>query len=84
MSYENDGLTCGMYCSNQHHRFQNFIDSAYLLAERTQTKMELLVVEWNPPGDRRRVLDSFVSISLCIWDTRWLTSFCRDSADHNT
>ncbi|CDH59531.1 hypothetical protein RO3G_09976 [Lichtheimia corymbifera JMRC:FSU:9682] len=47
------------YAGNQHHRFQNFIDSAYLLAERTQTKMELLVVEWNPPDDRRRVLDSF-------------------------
>lgn len=46
---------------NQHHRLQNFIDSAYLLAEHTQTKMELLMIEWNPPKDRRRIIDTFVS-----------------------
>ncbi|KAI9308153.1 hypothetical protein BJ944DRAFT_260791 [Cunninghamella echinulata] len=47
------------YAGNQHLRFQNFIDSAYLLAEKTQEKIELLIVEWNPPQDRRRVVDSF-------------------------
>ncbi|KAG2220327.1 hypothetical protein INT45_004012 [Circinella minor] len=47
------------YAGNQHHRLQNFIDSAYLLAEHSQTYMELLIVEWNPPTDRRRVIDSF-------------------------
>ncbi|CAO3609726.1 unnamed protein product [Cunninghamella blakesleeana] len=47
------------YAGNQQHRFQNFIDSAYLLAEKTQEKIELLVVEWNPPQNRRRVIDSF-------------------------
>ncbi|KAI8148635.1 hypothetical protein BJV82DRAFT_270938 [Fennellomyces sp. T-0311] len=47
------------YAGNQHHRFQNFIDSAYLLAEHSQTPIELLVVEWNPPNDRRRVVDAF-------------------------
>ncbi|KAI7853951.1 hypothetical protein BDC45DRAFT_441271 [Circinella umbellata] len=47
------------YAENQHHRLQNFIDSAYILAEHTREKIELLVVEWNPPKDRRRFLDSF-------------------------
>ncbi|KAI9263411.1 hypothetical protein BDA99DRAFT_510131 [Phascolomyces articulosus] len=47
------------YAGNQHHRLQNFIDSAYLLAEHSQTTIELLIVEWNPPSDRRRVVDSF-------------------------
>ncbi|KAI9488275.1 hypothetical protein BDB00DRAFT_772861 [Zychaea mexicana] len=47
------------YAGNQHHRLQNFIDSAYLLAEHTREKIELLVVEWNPPKDRRRFLDAF-------------------------
>ncbi|KAI8328901.1 hypothetical protein BC941DRAFT_363371 [Chlamydoabsidia padenii] len=47
------------YAGGQQHRLQNFIDSAYLLAENTKEQMELLVVEWNPPGDRRRVIDTF-------------------------
>ncbi|KAI9273033.1 hypothetical protein BDA99DRAFT_499848 [Phascolomyces articulosus] len=47
------------YAGNQHHRLQNFIDSSYLLAEHTREKIELLVVEWNPPKERRRFLDSF-------------------------
>lgn len=55
--------------SNQHHRLQNFIDSAFLLAEHTQEKIELLMVEWNPPNDRRRIMDSFVSTDSepCFW-----------------
>lgn len=52
-------------CSNQHHRFQNFIDSAYLLAEHSKQKIELLIIEWNPPAGKRRVLDAFVSF-LCF------------------
>ena len=52
-----------LFLSDQHHRLQNFIDSAYLLAEHSQTNIELLIVEWNPPTDRRRVIDSFVSLS---------------------
>ncbi|KAI8368281.1 uncharacterized protein BYT42DRAFT_503737 [Radiomyces spectabilis] len=47
------------YAGNQHHRFQNFIDSTYILAERTKTKIELLIVEWNPPKDKRRIVDAF-------------------------
>lgn len=45
----------------QHHRLQNFIDSAFILAEKTETKIELLIVEWNPPNDKRRIIDAFVS-----------------------
>ncbi|KAG0183391.1 hypothetical protein DFQ29_005767 [Apophysomyces sp. BC1021] len=47
------------YAGNQHHRLQNFIDSTYLLAEHTKEKIELLMVEWNPPKDKRRVIDTF-------------------------
>ncbi|KAI8329206.1 hypothetical protein BC941DRAFT_443320 [Chlamydoabsidia padenii] len=47
------------YAGNQHHRFQNFIDSAFLLAEHTKEKIELLIVEWNPPENKRRVVDAF-------------------------
>ncbi|ORZ24362.1 hypothetical protein BCR42DRAFT_402779 [Absidia repens] len=47
------------YAGGQHHRLQNFIDSAYLLAERTRENIELLIVEWNPPDDRRGVIDAF-------------------------
>ncbi|KAI8143218.1 hypothetical protein BJV82DRAFT_515177 [Fennellomyces sp. T-0311] len=47
------------YAGNQHHRVQNHIDSTFLLAERTREKMELLLVEWNPPKDRRRMVDAF-------------------------
>ncbi|EIE85266.1 hypothetical protein G6F46_004778 [Rhizopus delemar] len=47
------------YAGNQHHRFQNFIDSAYLLAEHSKQKIELLIIEWNPPVGKRRVLDAF-------------------------
>ncbi|CAO3576821.1 unnamed protein product [Absidia cylindrospora] len=47
------------YAGGQHHRFQNFIDSAFLLAENTKEKIELLIVEWNPPQDKRRIVDVF-------------------------
>ncbi|KAG1119759.1 hypothetical protein G6F42_012901 [Rhizopus arrhizus] len=47
------------YAGNQHHRFQNFIDSAYLLAEHSEQKIELLIIEWNPPEHKRRILDAF-------------------------
>ncbi|KAI8090306.1 uncharacterized protein B0P05DRAFT_464027 [Gilbertella persicaria] len=47
------------YAGGQHHRLQNFIDSAYILAEKTKTDIELLIVEWNPPQDKRRVIDAF-------------------------
>ncbi|CAO3625119.1 unnamed protein product [Mucor fragilis] len=47
------------YAGGQHHRLQNFIDSAYILAEKTQEKIELLIVEWNPPANHRRVIDAF-------------------------
>ena len=30
-----------------------------MLAEKTKTPIELLIVEWNPPKDKRRVIDAF-------------------------
>ncbi|KAH8553404.1 hypothetical protein BGW37DRAFT_485590 [Umbelopsis sp. PMI_123] len=45
------------YAGNQFHRFQNFINSAYLLAEHTKENIELLIIEWNPPESTRRVYD---------------------------
>ncbi|ORY93269.1 hypothetical protein BCR43DRAFT_371244 [Syncephalastrum racemosum] len=47
------------YAGNQYHRLQNHIDSAYLLAEHTREKIELLIIEWNPPSDKRTVIDTF-------------------------
>ncbi|ORX58810.1 hypothetical protein DM01DRAFT_1333432 [Hesseltinella vesiculosa] len=47
------------YAGGQYHRFQNFIDSAFLLAEHTKEHIELLIVEWNPPKDKRRIVDVF-------------------------
>ncbi|KAI9357115.1 hypothetical protein BD770DRAFT_322350 [Pilaira anomala] len=47
------------YAGGQHHRLQNFIDSAYILAEKTRERIELLIIEWNPPHDKRRVIDAF-------------------------
>lgn len=56
-------LLTACYYRNQWHRFQNFIDSAFLLAEKSEQKIELVIVEWNPPADKRRILDTFVSSS---------------------
>ncbi len=40
-------------------RTQAFIDSIYLLAERYQTHVELLIVDWNPPEQARALKDQF-------------------------
>jgi hypothetical protein len=47
------------YASDQRHRLQNMIDSTYILATRTRTKMELLIVEWNPAIGRQRIQDIY-------------------------
>jgi hypothetical protein len=47
------------YAGNQRHRLQNMIDSTYILAMRTRTRMELLIIEWNPPIGRQRIKDIF-------------------------
>jgi hypothetical protein len=47
------------YASDQRHRLQNMIDSTYMLATRTRTKMELLIIEWNPSIGRQRIQDIF-------------------------
>jgi hypothetical protein len=70
---------------NQHHRFQNFIDSAYLLAEHSEQKIELLIIEWNPPEDKKRIIDAFVCDTLFqMIVTKLMGDFIyRDSADPN-
>ncbi|PID42451.1 MAG: hypothetical protein CSB48_10320 [Proteobacteria bacterium] len=40
-------------------RTQAFIDCIYWLSERHETKVELIIVEWNPPGDRPPVKEAF-------------------------
>ncbi|KAI9475726.1 MAG: hypothetical protein EXX96DRAFT_574395 [Benjaminiella poitrasii] len=47
------------YAGGQQHRLQNFIDSAYILAEKTKEKIELLIIEWNPPSNKRKVINAF-------------------------
>lgn len=47
------------YANDQRHRLQNMIDSTYILATRTQTKMELLIIEWNPAIGRQRIQDIY-------------------------
>lgn len=47
------------YAGDQRHRLQNMIDSTYVLAMRTRTRIELLIVEWNPVIGRQRIKDIF-------------------------
>ncbi|KAI8578135.1 hypothetical protein K450DRAFT_248273 [Umbelopsis ramanniana AG] len=70
------------YAGDQRHRLQNMIDSTYILAMRTRTRMELLIVEWNPAIGRQRIKDIFrfrrseylvyriISVPKKIHDTR--------------
>lgn len=41
-------------------RTQSFIDNIWHLAEKTQTRVELVIVEWNPPADRPPLRDAFI------------------------
>ncbi|RUS13839.1 hypothetical protein BC937DRAFT_94702, partial [Endogone sp. FLAS-F59071] len=54
------------YAGGQYHRVQNHIDSTWLLAEKTKEKIELIIVEWNPPTDKRRIIDAYRSIELRV------------------
>ncbi|KAI8062637.1 hypothetical protein BC940DRAFT_308364 [Gongronella butleri] len=47
------------HAGNQRHRLQNAIDSTYLMAEHTKTRMELLLIEWNPESHRRSLTDTY-------------------------
>lgn len=38
------------------------MNSAYLLAEHTQEYIELLIIEWNPPDNKRQVYDVLVRL----------------------
>lgn len=47
------------YADFQYERVQNMIDSTFLLAEGTKTRLELLMVEWNPDPTKRRIRDTY-------------------------
>jgi len=40
-------------------RTQAFIDCVYMLAEKHKRRVELIIVEWNPPADRRLMASEF-------------------------
>lgn len=40
-------------------RTQAFVDCLYYLAEKFRTRIELIIVEWNPPEDRPRMENAF-------------------------
>ncbi len=41
-------------------RTQSFIDNILYLSEKTKTRVELVIVEWNPPVERAPLRDAFV------------------------
>jgi hypothetical protein len=47
------------YADIQYERVQNMIDSTFLMAEGTKTRLELLMIEWNPEHDKRRIRDTY-------------------------
>lgn len=47
------------YGDFQYQRFQNMLDSTFLMAEDTKTRLELLIIEWNPEKDKRSIRDAY-------------------------
>ncbi|ORZ17945.1 hypothetical protein BCR42DRAFT_412818 [Absidia repens] len=47
------------YSAEHYTRLQNTIDSTFLLAEKSKTLMELVLVEWNPEPQRRPLRDTY-------------------------
>jgi hypothetical protein len=47
------------YTPDHYARLQHTIDSTFLLAESTETLMELLLIDWNPESQRRPLRDSY-------------------------
>lgn len=47
------------YAEDQYERLQNMIDSTFLMAEGTKTRMELLLIEWNPVPGKRNIMDTY-------------------------
>ncbi|KAI8144927.1 hypothetical protein BJV82DRAFT_63143 [Fennellomyces sp. T-0311] len=52
-------LTVVLVAKDDQAKLQNAIDSTYVMAERTQTLMELMIIEWNPPPGRRPVREAY-------------------------
>lgn len=47
------------YGDDQFERLQNMLDSTFLMAQDTKTRMELLLVEWNPVEGKRSIADTY-------------------------
>ncbi|KAI8096490.1 uncharacterized protein BX664DRAFT_258050 [Halteromyces radiatus] len=47
------------YTADYRTKLQNTIDSTFLMAEKTKTLMEIILVDWNPQPQRRPLRDSF-------------------------
>ncbi|GAA5812722.1 hypothetical protein MFLAVUS_006180 [Mucor flavus] len=47
------------YADFQYERFQNMLDSTFLMAKETETRIELLIVEWNPDKNKRLIQDAY-------------------------
>lgn len=63
-------------------RTQAFIDCLYYLAEKYQRRVELIIVEWNPPSDRPPLAESFRFPADHAWMS---TAIVTVSADiHNS
>lgn len=47
------------YADFQYERFQNMLDSTFLMAKETHTRIELLIVEWNPDKNKKLIQDAY-------------------------
>lgn len=71
------------YANFQYERFQNMLDSTFLLAQGTKTRLELLIVEWNPEKTKRLIKDTY-RLVLFTQVLILCTKYKADFADQST
>ncbi|KAL9557501.1 hypothetical protein MBANPS3_001355 [Mucor bainieri] len=47
------------YGNGQLERLQNMLDSTFLMAQSTKTRIEVLIIEWNPVQGKRSIADTY-------------------------
>ncbi|KAF1796016.1 hypothetical protein FB192DRAFT_1307966 [Mucor lusitanicus] len=47
------------YGDDQLDRLQNMLDSTFMMAQDTKTRMEVLIIEWNPIQGKRSIADTY-------------------------
>lgn len=47
------------YAGDQYERLQNMLDSSFLMAKETKTRLEVLIIEWNPLEGKRNIMDTY-------------------------